>query len=67
LTEIAKFAPAQPALKPREHALPLRLASFDRLPQPLHGELNVLRLQFAPAFHFGLIEVFRKCRKYSAA
>src|SRR5260370_20429597 len=33
---------------------------IDRLAQPLHRELDVLRLQLAPALDFGLITVLRE-------
>src|SRR5260221_8396351 len=32
-------------------------ATLDRLPQPLHGELDILRLQLAPALDLSLIAV----------
>jgi len=32
--------------------------ALDRLPQPLHSELDIRRLQIAPAFELGLISVF---------
>src|SRR6266403_1171760 len=45
---------------------PRSVTGFDRLPQPLHGELDILRLQMAPALDHGLIpllwealEIFR--------
>src|SRR5258708_7000947 len=33
---------------------------LDRLAQPLHGEFDVLGLQLTPAFHLGLVAIFRK-------
>ena len=35
-------------------------AALDRLAQPLHGELEVLRLEMAPALDLGLVTIFRK-------
>src|SRR5712672_1980798 len=35
-------------------------AALDRLPQPLHSEFYVLRLQMAPALDFGLVPLFWK-------
>jgi hypothetical protein len=35
-------------------------ATLDRLPQPLHGELDILRLELAPAIHFSLVAIFRE-------
>src|SRR2546430_3272204 len=35
-------------------------AALDRLPQPLHGEFEVLRLEMAPALDLGLVTIFRK-------
>src|SRR6266403_4207748 len=37
-----------------------KLAALDRLAQPLHGELDILRLQMAPALDLGLVPLFRK-------
>ena len=34
--------------------------SLDRLPQPLHGEFDVLRLQMAPALDLRLVSVLRE-------
>jgi hypothetical protein len=31
----------------------------DRLPQPLHRELDIRRLQMAPAFDLGLVSILR--------
>jgi hypothetical protein len=36
------------------------LGALDRLTQPLHGELDIRRLQIAPAFYLGLISSFWK-------
>src|SRR5438093_3759614 len=33
-------------------------SAVDRLPQPLHGELDILRLQVSPALDHGLVAVF---------
>src|SRR5258705_13519905 len=33
---------------------------LDRFAQPLHGELDILGLQFAPALDFGLVAVLRE-------
>ena len=35
-------------------------AALNRLPQPLHGEFDILRLQVAPALDLGLVAVFRE-------
>jgi hypothetical protein len=42
-------------------------AILDRLAQALYGEFDVLRLQLAPALDLGLVALFRKSWKYSAA
>src|SRR5258707_15442844 len=34
--------------------------ALNRLAQPLHGELNILRLKFAPALDFSLEPLFRE-------
>jgi hypothetical protein len=46
---------------------PRSVTGLDRLPQPLHGEFDILRLQAAPALDFGLVPLFGKRWKYSAA
>jgi hypothetical protein len=35
-------------------------ATLDRLPQPLHGEFDILRLQLAPAFYLSPLAVLRE-------
>ena len=35
-------------------------AALNRLPQPLHGEFDILRLQVPPALDLGLVPIFRK-------
>src|SRR6266481_9655109 len=35
-------------------------AALNRLPQPLHGEFDILRLQVAPALDLGLVAVLRE-------
>jgi hypothetical protein len=39
---------------------PRSVTGLDRLPQPLHGEFDILRLQVAPALDFGLVPLFRE-------
>jgi hypothetical protein len=47
-----------PSRSPRRVSVSWFVASLDRLAQPLHGELDISRLQIAPAFDLGLISVF---------
>src|SRR5258705_221122 len=39
------------------------LLARDRLPQPLHGEFDVLRLQMPPAFNLSLVAILREALK----
>src|SRR6266404_5343895 len=39
---------------------PRSATGFDRLAQPLHRKFDILRLELAPAFHLGLVLLFRK-------
>src|SRR5258707_12097988 len=39
---------------------PRSVTGLDRLPQPLHGEFDILRLQVAPAFELGLVPLVRE-------
>src|SRR5258708_39763092 len=39
---------------------PRSVTGLDRLPQPLHGEFDILRLQVAPALELGLVPLVRE-------
>jgi hypothetical protein len=47
--------------------LGIKLASRPAPREPLHGELDVLRLDLAPAFDLGLEPILRVALKYSLA
>jgi hypothetical protein len=49
----------KPSRNPRTESISWFGASLDRLAQPLHGELDISRLQIAPAFDLGLISILR--------
>jgi len=40
--------------------LSFSVTGLDRLPQPLHSEFDILRLQMAPSLDFGLVSIFRE-------